>query len=197
MSIFDQNPNTIFNNINELLSIGAKDRKHSFHTPVFSTSSNNSRVVVLRKFNQIKLSLIFHTDFRSPKINELKKHNLSNFVFYDSKIKVQLRIKTISKIHYNNDVTKETWEQTRLSSRKCYLTKKSPSTPTNKPEDGIPEHLKGIDPKQSESADGYKNFSIIENTIQNIDWLYLASSGHRRLNISFKKNEPVFQWIIP
>ena len=197
MSIFDQNPNTIFNNINELLSIGAKDRKHSFHTPVFSTSSNNSRVVVLRKFNQIKLSLIFHTDLRSPKINELNKLNLSNFVFYDSKIKVQLRIKTISKIHYNNDVTKETWEQTRLSSRKCYLTKKSPSTPTNKPEDGIPEHLKGIDPKQSESADGYKNFSIIENTIQNIDWLYLASSGHRRLNISFKKNEPVFQWIIP
>ena len=197
MFIFDQNPNTIFNNINELLSIGAKDRKHSFHTPVFSTSSNNSRVVVLRKFNQIKLSLIFHTDLRSPKINELNKLNLSNFVFYDSKIKVQLRIKTISKIHYNNDVTKETWEQTRLSSRKCYLTKKSPSTPTNKPEDGIPEHLKGIDPKQSESADGYKNFSIIENTIQNIDWLYLASSGHRRLNISFKKNEPVFQWIIP
>ena len=68
---------------------------------------------------------------------------------------------------------------------------------TTLPEDGIPKHLKGIDPSQKESEKGYDNFAIVENEIQNIDWLYLASSGHRRLNIVFKNSEPLFKWIIP
>ena len=85
----------------------------------------------------------------------------------------------------------------RLSSRKCYLTEKAPSSITTLPEDGIPKHLNGVDPSQEESEKGYDNFVVIENKIQNIDWLYLAASGHRRLNIVFKHSEPVFKWIIP
>ena len=201
MSSFDKNPKAIFNNIKELLIIGAKDRKHSFHTPVFSNISydnlNSSRIVVLRRFNEDSLTLNFHTDYRSPKINNLKKNNMSNFVFYDPKIKIQLRIKTISEIHYNDDVAKKAWLETRLFSRKCYLTKKSPSSLTNKAEDSIPEHLKGVDPTKDESEIGYINFSVIKNIIQEIDWLYLASSGHRRLKITFKNNKSIFEWVIP
>ena len=94
-------------------------------------------------------------------------------------------------------MSKKGWELSRLSSRKCYLTKKAPSSITKLPEDGIPEHLKGIDPSQDESEKGYDNFAVIENQIQNIDWLYLASSGHRRLKIDFENFEPIFKWIIP
>ena len=69
MSILDENPNKIFNNIKELLLIGAKDRKHAFHTPVFSNNNKdnlvNSRVVVLRKFDEKALKLNFHTDMHS------------------------------------------------------------------------------------------------------------------------------------
>ena len=79
------------------------------------------------------------------------------------------------------------------SSRKCYLTEKAPSSMTTLSEDGISKHLKGIDPSQEESEKGYDNFAIVENEIQNIDWLYLASSGHRRLNIVFKNSESVFK----
>lgn len=201
MSFFNENPKAIFNNIKELLSIGAKDRNHSFHIPVFSSNSDNysinSRVVVLRNFNKDNLTLNFHTDYRSPKIIDLKKNNQSNFVFYDSKIKIQLRIKTITKIHYDDDETKKAWKQTRLFSRKCYLTEKAPSSLTNIAEDGIPKYLKGIDPTQDESEIGYENFTVIENIIQEIDWLYLAASGHKRLKISFKKNKPIFEWMIP
>ena len=200
MDQFDKNPKEILNNIKQLLSIGAQDRKHAFHTPIFSNNSDNnsinSRVVVLRKFNEENFTLSFNTDYRSPKIIDLKKNNLSNFVFYDSKIKVQLRIKTITTVHHNNDVTKEAWEQTRLFSRKCYLTQKAPSSITAIPEDGISKHLKGIDPLLTESEQGYKNFTVIKNLIQEIDWLYLASSGHRRLKISLK-NKTKFDWLIP
>ena len=200
MSLFNENPNEIYNNIKELLKSGAKDRKHNFHTPIFSNNNKNitnSRVVVLRKFNSDKMALIFNTDYRSPKIIDLKQNMQSNFVFYDPNIKIQLRIKTISKIHYNNDMTLEAWGQTRLFSRKCYLTQKAPSSKTLNAEDGIPKHLKGIDPSKDESEIGYLNFSVIENFIQELDWLHLASSGHRRLRIIVKNNNPIFEWIIP
>ena len=200
MSLIDQNPNEIYNNIKKLLIIGEKDRNHAFHTPVFSNKNDNdsvnSRIVVLRRFDQDKLTLRFHTDYRSPKINELKINNKSNFIFYDSKIKIQMRIKTLTNIHYNNEITMKAWEQTRLFSRKCYLTQKAPSSKTDIPEDGIEDNLKGINPSEVESEKGYKNFAVVENTIKEIDWLLLASSGHRRLKISIS-NKPIFEWLIP
>ena len=201
MSLIEENPKVIFDNIKELLTIGVTDRKHAFHTPVFSNqnkdNSTDSRIVVLRKFNFDTLKLNFHTDLRSKKIESLKKNNSSSFVFYDYKIKTQLRIKTESTINNKNNISKDAWKNTRLFSRKCYLTKKAPSSSTNFPEDGIPLHLKGIDPSKDESEKGYDNFTVIENKILNIDWLYLASLGHRRLNINFENNNTKFEWLIP
>ena len=42
----------------------------------------------MRKFDEKKLLLNFHTDFRSPKILDLKKNNNSSFLFYDHSIKI-------------------------------------------------------------------------------------------------------------
>ena len=55
MSEIHQNPETILAEIKDLLSLGVKDRKHAFHTPVFSNISNlnlpSSKTVVLRNFD--------------------------------------------------------------------------------------------------------------------------------------------------
>ena len=71
------------------------------------------------------------------------------------------------------------------------------SQKTNVPEDGLPHHLKGINPTKKESESGYENFVVVENKILHIDWLHLASQGHRRLSINFTSGMPSFQWIIP
>jgi 3-hydroxyisobutyrate dehydrogenase len=196
-----ENSSEIFEDIKRNLTRGVKDRKHSFHTPVFSNMDNEdgvtSRVVVLRKFDSLNMVLNFHTDFRSPKTFSLQQNNNSSFVFYDHKLKIQLRIKTTSVINNQNNITEEMWEKTKLFSRKCYLTEKAPSSNTNLPEDGIDEKLRGKEPSLEESEKGYKNFTVVQNQIQEIDWLYLAASGHRRLNIILEKQTPSFQWIIP
>ena len=197
----NKNFESIFKEIKNLLYLGANNRKHSFHTPTFSNISKEmmleSRIVVLRKFDEEKLFLNFHTDFRSPNILDLKKNNNSSFLFYDHSIKIQLRIKTISSINNQNEIAKQSWDLTQLSSRKCYLTKKRPSSKTNIPEDGLPKHLQGIDPTKNESEGGYNNFAVIQNKIESIDWLYLSYSGHKRLGINFKNNIPEFSWLIP
>ena len=196
-----ENTSEIFEDIKRNLTRGVKDRKHTFHTPVFCNVDNEnnieSRVVVLRQFDSPNMVLNFHTDFRSPKVFNLQQNNNSLFVFYDHKLKIQLRIKTISTINNQNKVTEEMWDKTKLFSRKCYLTEKAPSSPTNLPEDGIDESLGGREPTLEESEKGYKNFTVVQNQIKQIDWLYLAASGHRRLKIIFEKKIPSFQWIIP
>ena len=196
-----ENTNEIFEDIKRNLTRGVKDRKHTFHTPVFCNVDNEnsieSRVVVLRQFDSPNMVLNFHTDFRSPKILGLQQNNNSLLVFYDHKLKIQLRIKTTSTINNQNKVTQEMWEQTKLFSRKCYLTEKAPSSSTDLPEDGIDQSLGGREPTIEESERGYKNFTVVQNQIQQIDWLYLAASGHRRLKIILEKQIPSFQWIIP
>ena len=196
-----ENTSEIFEDIKRNLTRGVKDRKHTFHTPVFCNVDNEnnieSRVVVLRQFDSPNMVLNFHTDFRSPKIVGLQQNNNSLLVFYDHKLKIQLRIKTTSTINNQNKVTQEMWEQTKLFSRKCYLTEKAPSSSTNLPEDGIDQSLGGREPTIEESERGYKNFTVVQNQIQQIDWLYLAASGHRRLKIILEKQIPSFQWIIP
>ena len=110
MSMFSkENTNEIFEGIKRNLSRGVKDRKHNFHTPVFCNlgeeNSIESRVVVLRQFDSKNMVLNFHSDFRSPKVSDLKINNNSLFVFYDHKLKIQLRIKTISVINNQNIIT--------------------------------------------------------------------------------------------
>ena len=57
MSLFNENPKSIFDNIKKLLILAITDRHHTFHTPIFSNKNQNnsidSRIVVLRKFNEI------------------------------------------------------------------------------------------------------------------------------------------------
>ena len=196
-----ENTHEIFEDIKSNLTRGVKDRKHAFHNPVFCNVDQDgrvdSRVVVLRNFDPINMILNFHTDYRSPKVSNLKQNNKSMLVFYDHKLKIQMRIKTTSIINYQNEIAKEMWNKTKLLSRKCYLTSKDPSSLTTLPEDGIPEHLIGKEPEFEESEKGYKNFTVIENKINEIDWLYLEISGHRRLNLLFQNNKPQFQWLIP
>ena len=196
-----ENTEEIYKDIKRNLTRGVKDRKHNFHTPVFCNIGNDgkieSRVVVLRKFEPLKMVLNFHTDFRSPKTSDLKINNNSLFIFYDHKLKIQMRIRTLSTLNNQNEIAKEMWNKTRLLSRKCYLTSKEPSSFTSFPEDGIPEHLVGKEPDLEESEKGFKNFTVVENKISEIDWLYLKISGHRRLKIIFENEKPEYQWVIP
>ncbi|SVD55608.1 uncharacterized protein METZ01_LOCUS408462 [marine metagenome] len=71
MSLFKENPKSIFDNIKELLKLAIADRYHTFHTPVFSNKNQNnsidSRIVVLRKFNESSLKLNFILMLGLPK----------------------------------------------------------------------------------------------------------------------------------
>ena len=89
------------------------------------------------------------------------------------------------------------WKNTKLSSRKCYLSLKAPGTFIKKSEEGIPIKFLGKEPNKKESEKGYKNFAVISNHILSIEWLCLSSQGHKRIKYNWNNRKLSYQWLIP
>ena len=182
-----------------LLTIAVKDRSSEFRTPVFICGNENDldgRVVVLRKADQQKNFIQFHSDIRSSKIEKIKKNPHCSILFYGKEEKIQLRLKIDCKINYNNEITKESWAKTGHVSRKCYLVTDGPGTVSEKPTSGLDGKFNDFDFTKEESEKGYKNFCVIKCKIKSIEWLYLAAKGHRRALINLSESKK-FTWLVP
>ena len=108
----------------ELLSTAVKDRSSEFRTPVFICGNDkdlDGRVVVLRKADQQNNFIQYHSDIRSSKIEKIKQNPNCAILFYGKEEKIQLRVKAECKVHFDDEITKESWEKTGHISRKCYL----------------------------------------------------------------------------
>ena len=191
--------NEIEKKIWDLLTKAITDRSSEFRTPVFICGEGkdlDGRVVVLRKADQQNNFIQYHSDIRSSKIEKIKKNPNCSILFYGKQEKIQLRLKTECKIHFDDNVTQKSWEKTGHISRKCYLVTKGPGTESQTPTSGLDNKFDNFDFTKEESEAGYKNFCVIKCEIKSIEWLYLAAKGHRRALIEL--NEPKkFTWLIP
>ena len=177
---------------------GAVKSRDAFHTPCVATQCNgdiNLRTVVLRKALPEIKELRFHTDTRSKKWKELTLNPSISALFYDAADRIQIRVKGRAVLQFNNDITDVAWQKTALSSRRCYLTNFDPSSFTDNPTSGLPEHIEQENFTIEESEIGYQNFGIVSIQVQNIDWLWLHHAGHRRAYFDYVSER--FQWMIP
>ena len=190
----------IYIKIWDLLEKGLLNRDSSFHIPVVICGQSNNfdgRIVVLRGFDKINKSLFFHSDIRSNKIKKFKMNPKASFLFYDKKEKIQLRVSSNIKIHYQNEKSENSWKKTAHMSRQCYLGDESPSSNASNPTSGLTPAVDNLKYTIEESEVGYKNFCVIEIFIKSIEWLYLASKGHRRAYFNLNKNQVEKKWLIP
>jgi len=197
---FYNNKELIFDEIWSLLSRGVVDRSEDFRLPVVIVNKDgyaDGRIVVLRGAFKDKKILSFHTDLRSSKISALKKNNTIYFLFYNKKRKIQVRAKGFATINYKNSITEEAWKKTQIISRKCYLASQAPGTISNEPDPGYPKELEGKNPKFEETEIGFDNFCVIESKIVEMEWLYLASQGHRRALIKINEEDIETHWLTP
>ena len=193
-----ENLEEIQNKYWSMLEDAVTNRGSPFRIPVFICAHQDEvdgRIVVLRKSDRENNLLQFHTDFRSPKVDILKKNKIASFVFYDKEEKIQLRVKVECEVNYNNDVTKESWEKTGHISRKCYLVINGPGTVSAKPTSGLHNKFDNFDFTKEESEAGYKNFCVVKCKIKSIEWLYLAAKGHRRARFDLINNKE--SWLVP
>ena len=190
--------NEIEKKIWNLLASAVSDRNSEFRTPVFICGNDNDldgRVVVLRKASQQNNFIQYHSDIRSSKIEKIKKNPNCSILFYGKQEKIQLRLKVECMVHFNDEITKESWEKTGHISRKCYLVTNGPGTKSGTPTSGLADKFDKFDYTKEESEKGYKNFCVIRCRVKSVEWLYLAAKGHRRAIFDLENNKK--SWLVP
>ena len=181
-----------------MLNDAVTNRGSQFRIPVFicgDQSDIDGRIVVLRKSDQSKNLLQFHSDIRSDKIPKLKNNKKASMLFYDKEEKIQVRLKVECTINHDNEITKESWSKTGHISRKCYLVDNGPGTESPTPTSGLKPELDNFEFTMEQSEEGYKNFTVIQCKIKSMEWLYLAAKGHRRARFDIENNKE--KWLVP
>ena len=178
-----------------LICTGATDRKSSFHLPTIATvdrdGAPNLRTVVLREVDPDRRTLRFHTDNRSPKIQELKTEPRVALHAYDPALQTQLRFAGHAKIHHRDTPSQTAWEESAPMSRLCYAAPDATGAIVSVP----PTALRLNDVRDGE---GYENFCAVVLTVVRLEWLYLGASGHQRALFEWDANGFVSaNWVAP
>ena len=160
---------------NLILTNAVENAKTLFHTLAVSSIDNNqiaTRVMVLREFNLKERYIRFHTDYRAAKIDHYSENNSASVLGYDPNLKIQIKLQGSISVHYNDQVTQAAWEGSTTRSKKCYSVKGGSTLKISDP--------KEYDLKDGNIEDGYMNFAVLKFSFNNLEFLHLKSSGHRR-----------------
>ena len=118
-------------------------------------------------------------------------------VFYDDQKKIQLRIRGTINLEKSK---KESWDKLTNWSKRCYLTS-PPGEVSNNPTSGFPNKFELEAPTSEEAKKGFENFTVIKIFIYEIEWLFLASQGHRRALFKINRDHSNLniesKWLVP
>jgi pyridoxamine 5'-phosphate oxidase len=191
----------IFNDIWTRWGRGAADRRSPFHTPVVSsislTGTPEQRVMVLRKADRVSATLRFHTDRRSAKVVQFEAQSTVSIIGYDASAKIQLRAIGIATVTHVGPSADTAWAATSQSGRRSYLTTLAPGSTSDTATSGLPSAFETNVPTLQESETGRANFAIVPITLNRLEWLHLASTGHRRAAYSLDQDIWTGKWLIP
>jgi len=181
------------------LARGGADAKHPYHFPVMATCKQNEahqRTLVLRKVGIEKRLLLCYSDVRTQKVEDINLVQLSNWLFYNHQDKEQLRVRTRVVLHHQDELCREIWNNIPPKNRADYIGPMAPGSITESYTANLPDNFMES-PTEANTAQGWKNFSVIECEVYEIDFLKLMKGGHLRALFSWKENAWEHNWLAP
>ncbi|MBV7264618.1 pyridoxamine 5'-phosphate oxidase family protein [Erythrobacter ani] len=169
-------------NVIDRLASAAKDRKSPMHTPAVVTSDVDARTMVLRDFDAAAWTLRFHTDTRAPKVAAIEADPRMAVLFYDKPAKIQIRVRGEGRILRSGLIADRAWDRGDNFARRCYLGE-GPGTVSDEPISGLPPEFEGVEPADEELIPARENFAVLMVELNEIDWFYLAHTGHVRAKL--------------
>lgn len=165
------------------LQSALKDKKHPWRTPVLASShtygSAAVRTVILREVDTKNWQLVFYTDKRSAKCQQISAIPSGEVLFWDPGLQWQLRAAVSYELLTSGPRIDRLWQQIAdTSAANDYLAAPPPGTPVSSPVIMTTEtpHL-----------------AMIIATVHQFDWLALSRKGHQRALITADS----FQWQVP
>jgi hypothetical protein len=164
-----------------LMARGVADRRAAFHVGQLATIGADGgprvRTVVLRGADRATRTVRVHTDRRSPKAAEIVAEPRVEFLLYDPRARLQLRLGGRARLEAEGPAADAAWAGSGAGSRVCYRSAVAPGAPLAEPGAGDPT------PAAREPADpdaGRDRFAAVLIAVERIDRLHLAAGGHRR-----------------
>jgi hypothetical protein len=183
-------PDELLNHLWARLASAAADRASGFHVATFGTigvdGSPSARSIILRQVDPDTRIIRFHTDRRSPKVQELLRDPRSTMLFWDPKSQTQLRAAGVASVAIDDPATRAMIEQSHTRSLAVYRSVLAPSMPI-----GSPGGAKLSDQPLLE------NVAVISLSVTSLEWLWLDESGHRRCRFTYSGDSAVHQWLAP
>lgn len=189
-----QTPPEIRKRIWQELARAVQDRHHEWRTPVLATTQRggapNARMVVLREVDADLARLIIYTDSRSDKVSELASQPDALLVFWSKRLRWQLRVRVSVRVHVAGPLVDAAWVRVRQTAAAGdYLSPAAPGSTLT----AAPSSKDGTQPTNPSNPTSQHHLAIIEAQIQEIDWLELARSGHRRARL----RADTWDWLTP
>lgn len=195
------NLENILNDIWTRWGRGSADRRSAFHTPIVASinadGAPEQRVMVLRKVDRDAGALRFHTDIRSNKAGHFGATPVASIIGYDASAKIQIRARGTAALVAAGPLADAAWATTSASGRRSYMTTLAPGGISRDATSGLPASYETTVPSLDESEAARINFAIIPITLDRLEWLHLASSGHRRAVFTRSGDDWAGQWLIP
>jgi hypothetical protein len=191
----------IHTSIWDLLESSSAGNAPGWRLPVLATLTDDGceqRTVVLRVVDRDHGALLFHTDVRSSKVEQIRKDGRVSLLFYDHERSVQLKIRGLASIHQTDEFAQSLWEAGTPASLKMYSAPLSPGVKCDSFNHNMSDSLLGRLPERSEIEAGRINFCAIRVLVQSAEWLRLSQPGH--LRASFQLTEGRLEsagWIAP
>ncbi len=132
-----------------------------------------ARTVVIRSVDADARQIAFHTDRRSPKVRELQSDPRVTVIGYDMEARRQVRIEGLARLHIGDNEALGAWSASRADTRVNYQSETAPGEEIARPGDANKR------PSADEKA-GFSHFCRVVVEVSKIDWLDLATDGHRR-----------------
>lgn len=183
----------------DLLFQATVKRGKPFATPVVGTVADGEcrmRTVILRKVEIQERRLLFFTDARSPKVEQLSAGDRLSWHFYDPKKGLQIRAHGVAVLHLEDEVARRFWLEQPVVSRKNYASEKAPGVAVAEATEGLPSFWRE-ELSQEETDFAFPRFVAVYCTIDYMDCLHLHTAGHQRAIFRWQEEKWEGGWVIP
>lgn len=178
------------------LGNAAAGRNLPMHVPAVVTSDVDVRGMVLRAFDEQAWTLRFHTDARAPKVAAIAADPRMAVLFYDKEAKIQIRVRGTGRVLLDGPLTDAAWAESTNFARRCYLGD-APGAASEAATSGLPAQFEGIEPDAAQLLPARENFAVVAIELVQLDWFYLAQSGHSRAVFSKAGEDWEARWVAP
>lgn len=155
------------------LGLAVNGRGHAWRLGVLATRDGDgvdARSVVLRELDRAARTLIFYTDARSPKAQQIALHPEGTLVLWSAALGWQLRLRVALTLESSGLAVLSRWARLKLTpAAHDYLSPLPPGTAL----DVAPAAL-------NPTRESREHFAVVAAVVLAIDWLDLDPLAHRR-----------------